>query len=398
MFPDQSLLNDIKREKIKAIKEVFGNRIKQNFLIQIWEEVKNKMGNEIFKYFRNAFQINGEALLKGNPDTFIDYEICRNIVGIHRSNTIFMDDSERAKCQDNSEYRKKLIDEVCDHIRLRPFVGQYARLNQIAIGDEFLFFPIPYKLFAMCIKANQILIKHQNIPFYSLYSMIFNKGLSALCLLENNMFDCIYPICRAIIEIYIKMLVLMINPSALNKYEELCEFALEKGCNDEFSEEFYDVFKNRKRKEETSKLNYLHYGWFDEIPDFESKVDNPNYSFNSLFEYLINHYLETYHNANEYFGTLKYLYGFCHTFTHGTIGNSGFPLAHYFNSVEMLELTIEYSYIMLCKQINVDLKINNVNVIGRLEENIKQFMEQASLRSTENFERYYQTFNCFTIK
>ena len=111
-------------------------------------KVKKIMGNELFQCFRNMYKFDGETILKGNQDLYVDYELCRNIVGIHRTNTIFMNENQRAKLQSDSNYRKKLAEEVCAHMRLRPFVGYYTRLNQFFPGDEFLFFSIPYKIFA----------------------------------------------------------------------------------------------------------------------------------------------------------------------------------------------------------------------------------------------------------
>lgn len=214
-------------------------------------KVKKIMGNELFQCFRNMYKFDGETILKGNQDLYVDYELCRNIVGIHRTNTIFMDENQRAKLQSDSNYREELVKEVCNHMRLRSFVGYYTRLNQFFPRDEFLFFSIPYKIFAICIHSNMLLARYGNVFLYDLFLMIFNKGLSALCLLENNMFDCIYPITRAIIEIYIKILAFKTCPKAYNKYKELCHYDLVKGCNIEYPEEFNQIFLQRRKQNET---------------------------------------------------------------------------------------------------------------------------------------------------
>lgn len=113
-------------------------------------KVKKIMGNELFQCFRNMYKFDGETILKGNQDLYVDYELCRNIVGIHRTNTIFMDENQRAKLQSDSNYRKKLAEEVCAHMRLRPFVGYYTRLNQFFLETNFCFslFRIKYLQFA----------------------------------------------------------------------------------------------------------------------------------------------------------------------------------------------------------------------------------------------------------
>ena len=36
------------------------------------------------------FQMSSEVILKGNPDSFVEYEVCRNIVGIHTELILFL--------------------------------------------------------------------------------------------------------------------------------------------------------------------------------------------------------------------------------------------------------------------------------------------------------------------
>lgn len=355
-------------------------------------KVKKIMGNELFQCFRNMYKFDGETILKGNKDLYVDYELCRNIVGIHRTNTIFMDENQRAKLQSDSNYREELVEEVCNHMRLRSFVGYYTRLNQFFPGDEFLFFSIPYKIFAICIHSNMLLARYGNVFLYDLFLMIFNKGLSALCLLENNMFDCIYPITRAIIEIYIKILAFKICPQSYEKYKELCHYDLRKGCETEFPDEFNQLFLQRRKQTEKSKLGYLHFGWVDDIPDFNKKVKGKNYQIYAVFDYLKTYYSEIKLDFVKNLNDIKYLYDFCHSFTHGTSGRSMYHLAHYFDIAKMLSLTIIPSYQMLCEEINVDTKINNVDIISMLEENVSSMWKQDKLRSIENFEEYYKTF------
>lgn len=57
MLSNNPLLEKIEKETVKAIKEVFGNRIKQSFLIQMRREVQNSMGSELFQYYGNMFQM-----------------------------------------------------------------------------------------------------------------------------------------------------------------------------------------------------------------------------------------------------------------------------------------------------------------------------------------------------
>ena len=56
-------------------------------------------------------------------------------------------------------------------------------------------------------------IKNLLIEFYV---NIFNKSLAALALIEDNLLDSAYPICRGVIELYIKLLSLVDYPDALD--------------------------------------------------------------------------------------------------------------------------------------------------------------------------------------
>ncbi len=51
--------------------------------------------------------------------------------------------------QQSEDYTKKLIRQVIEEVRLRRIAGIYFRKFQLIPGDEFLFFPVLYKLFAM---------------------------------------------------------------------------------------------------------------------------------------------------------------------------------------------------------------------------------------------------------
>ena len=89
------------------------------------------------------------------------------------------------------------------------FTKSILRKKQIIMGDEFLYFPLPYKLFVVSVNALLILnrdTKGGNLKY--MYNLIFNKSLAALSLIEGNYLDNAYPICRLIIELYFKLLII----------------------------------------------------------------------------------------------------------------------------------------------------------------------------------------------
>lgn len=153
-----------------------------------------------------------------------------------------------------------------------------------------------------------------------------------------------------------------------------------------------NYFYKEENKLKNSKLGYLHFGWVDAIPDFNKKVKGKNYQIYAVFDYLKNYYSEIKPDFVKNLNDIKYLYDFCHSFTHGTSGRSMYHLAHYFDIAKMLSLTIISSYQMLCEEINVDTKINNVDIISMLEKNVALMLNQDKLKSVDNFEKYYKTF------
>lgn len=105
----------------KALKQMFGNRIKQNFLIEIKDRTQKDLGMDIFKYFNTSLNLNN--LVSGINDVAFDFELCRMVVGCHRANTIFMEDSKRSSLQQSEDYKKKLVRQVIEETRLRPLAG-----------------------------------------------------------------------------------------------------------------------------------------------------------------------------------------------------------------------------------------------------------------------------------
>ncbi|MDY5248173.1 MAG: hypothetical protein SPH41_00610, partial [Bacilli bacterium] len=82
----------IQKEKEQSLRRIFDKKIKQSFLIDMLHRVTDTMGADVTKYY--DLSINNDKMTSGDLGV-LEYEICRTIVGLHRSNSIFLDDSTR---------------------------------------------------------------------------------------------------------------------------------------------------------------------------------------------------------------------------------------------------------------------------------------------------------------
>ena len=139
---------------ISKYKKIFSNKIKENFLAKVLyrvEELSNELNlKELFDFKFNIFEMI-EYL-----DLFY-YEICQNIIGIHSSNNIFLNDDERKNNEQNEEYIKNLALKSIEQLKLRKYSSSFFSEKQIISGDDFLFFPVPYKLFSIVTNVTKAL-------------------------------------------------------------------------------------------------------------------------------------------------------------------------------------------------------------------------------------------------
>ncbi len=296
----------ITQDQDRALRNIFRNEIKGSFLIKILHSVLDNIKFDLNEYYPLNWSL--ENSIAGGSDIF-QYDICKMIVGLHKSNMIFIPENERLKKQENQEYQNQLVSEVIENIKLRKYGSLFFRQKQIMQGDRFLYFHLPYDLFVICTKMNELLTENvnRNIPFYSHLSKISNIGLSALSLLEDNFLDNTYPLCRTIIELYIEMITLIDNPEAQECYGNFSHIEFRKTqCGIEYPQEFLDLFENRKNKNENKKNMFLHFGWVDEIKNYHKIVRKNPYSIAGLIQYLKSQ------NKEENYDIYETFYKQCH--------------------------------------------------------------------------------------
>ncbi len=368
----------------KALAKIFSKRIKESFL--------REMRHKVYQYhpdFLMLFDIRFDMIQNatGTQDNQWGYEVLRNIVGIHRFNTIGKSVEERVAMEKSDSYKKELADAVYEHLKLRNYASPYLRKRQFVEGEEFIYFPVPYKLFVICMRGLQILNDFKD-PYREFYVNIFNKSLAALALIEDNLLDSAYPICRGVIELYIKLLSLIDYPDALEMHNKLvCLEYIKTAQNGENPAEFEELFKNRKNKSPTNQIDYLHYGWVDKIKYFHQIEKNKPYSFNALFDFLKESAPE---ESKGYFEFLPILYNRCHGFAHGNLGNSGIPLVHYMDLTMILYMVLDYTFRMLCTESKNDHLVNGLDVVELLERDGEKMIHQYNRKSDEMFKTFYK--------
>ena len=97
----------INQENIKALRKVFKDEIKETFMINMLNKVK-KDHNDFLKYYPNALTLNPIEMYQGSDDR-IDFDICCHIVGTHKFNTLFLDESKKGVLQKDTNYKNKFM-------------------------------------------------------------------------------------------------------------------------------------------------------------------------------------------------------------------------------------------------------------------------------------------------
>ncbi len=120
---------------INKYKKIFSNKIKENFLAKVLYRVKelsdelNLNLKELFDFKLNILELE----MIEYQDLFY-YEICENIIGIHSSNNIFLDDDERKNNEQNKEYINNLASKSIEQLKLRKYSSSFFSEKQITPG------------------------------------------------------------------------------------------------------------------------------------------------------------------------------------------------------------------------------------------------------------------------
>lgn len=378
--------NAINEENNRILKQLFKDKINRNFLIKIKKSVIIELREQMFECYPNMF--NYSTVVTGREET-PEYDICRIIVGIHRHHSIFITKEEIRSNEKSEAYQKQLIEETIEKIKLRQYGSAFYRKKQLLVGDEFLYFPVPYELFVMCMKSIVLLSNSSNWLAVN-YGDIVNTALSALTLMENNFLSNAYPLCRGMIELYTKTLILQKHPESQEDYWKFSKFEIEQSCcSQKYPDEFNRLYNQRKHKSSKSKVDYLHYGWLDSVSTYNSTIKD-RYSIYEIFDYLMNESNDTQADTLD---DIKRLYKMCHGYTHGSARHVKYPLLQYFEVSMMLYYVVRNIFPEICNASNIDISNDDPNIMEILDRDFDILKKQYDIRSTENFDLYYESGN-----
>ncbi|MBQ0101348.1 MAG: hypothetical protein KBT31_00945 [Firmicutes bacterium] len=172
--PDmKEFCNKICHENDKALRNIFKDEIRGSFLIEMKYRVANAITPLMFELFEMKFT--PENSMTGGDDR-MEFDICKQIIGVHKSNTIFLSKEERSHLEKSDEYKNKLCEQVLMQVFMRKYGSVFFRQRPIMAGELYIYYPVPYDLFVMCTKMNQILISDNCVVNDSsaLISLIMN--------------------------------------------------------------------------------------------------------------------------------------------------------------------------------------------------------------------------------
>lgn len=373
-------LKAVAEQNNDALKRVFKRRIKGSFLIDIKDQVlKDLSFDNLMKYY--DFRCSDERMITGIGEA-AEYDICRMIVGIHRSHSIFLSNDEIRKNERSRKYKQQLVSETIEKIKLRFYGSVYFRKNMLFSGEEFLYYPLPYELFVMSSKMSQMQMDGHAIHCWQLYYGVIYNGISALFLLEGNLLGTAYPLCRGAIEIYLKLLLLNTQTEFYDWYEKFRMFEVEYSCSQAYSEEFNALFEKRVCRDSKAKANYLHFDWVDFIEEYHKTVKKLPYSVYGILTFLKAKNEDRILELEQ----LEFFYKSCHAYTHGSIQTAIHLLLHYFEISIMLYHVIRGTFLLMYKEKGVEALVDGNDVISMIDRDFEVLHEQYIIRSTEMFE------------
>lgn len=367
MYQKNNEIEVMVNQMINSLKSYFSPRIKESFLAKMIRKLISKDYSAI-QYFN--INTSFDEFMTGVTNHTALYEISRNIVSIHKSNTIGLKPEEIGQLQYSDKYANELAEQVVVQLSIRNYAGIFFRNRQMVAGEEFIFYPVAYKLFALCTKTSETLYKIKKDYYYPLFVNVINKSMAALSLIEDNFLDSAYPICRALLEVLIKLLVISDCPDAAKEHFEFLGYSIDKTVKTNKNDSFQQKFKNRKHND-CSTSEYLHYGWVDSLPNYHEVVKCRHYTFNALVDYYSSREDE---KSQATLDAIKMLYNKCHEYAHGNVGNTSWPLISYMELTMMLYYVVVPTYQIMCNMYQEDMTINGVDVLGSVSKDVEKLV------------------------
>lgn len=377
-------LEKTKKELNKELKKLFSGQIKLNFMLDIMYSMIIRFP-DLSSYVPNPD--NMQTVLTGRMQNLF-YILCEHIIGVHRSKIIFLSEEERSKMENDLNYKSELVDDVYKELKLRYKTGVFIREGQLIQGDKFILFPLPYYITIIALRLLELAPQTKLMPV--VFIDIAKKSLAALSLLQDNFSDCAYSSCRIIIEQYIRGTIFHNCNNALKEWYLFNDYDLKHSIGFDYDKEFLNKFENRINKVCRNKIDYLHYGWVDVIPDYHKIVEVHPYTFGGIKRFIVQKFSNV---DKDYFDLLDYYHSMCNGYVHGSILNSKYPLLHYFEISSILTEVTVNAYAAVCEEIGIDKKIDSIDIIAEVNKHYSILKKAEVKKSTDTFEKYYKNFN-----
>ena len=369
-------LNDIQKfnkqfqkKKNEYFKVKFSKYIKITFLFKIFEEIKKRTNDLslLLPYYHpidpnDMFNI----LAGGDP---VEYDICKQIVFIHRYNMGGYSDEEKSKYQNDKKYIDKIVEQVIQQIKVRRYAGINFKINEMYSLERFEYYPPIYYLHVLTYYLGENMDKYigklydKSKDEYLKVCLegIINKLRGVMSVITVNMVDCGYSILRGIIELYIIFICLKYSTIDSKIYANFSKYKEFYDKNNYFDPDF-EVLYNKKSKN-IGITDYLNYGWLDSIFEFDYLGIKKQYKFNDLLK-LAEFITKKDKAVNQIILNIRNYYYKCHIYTHG------FPLLEFTNQ-HLYDLSNPLSEILLGVAHEIQNKIviedvNGVNIVKAL--------------------------------
>lgn len=385
----EKINEDIKKVVIKELKEHFKDKIKTSFLIARWENIRKNINiNKYYQFTFNLFQVSGDA--------DFDFDIANHIVGIHTFNTIFLGEYEKGKLQNDKKYQEELEKSVISQIKLRMFGSLLFRNKKLLYADEdYLYYPPVYNLHVLTFYLMRLIIeinstqklKEIEKEYLGMLNMILDKVRGVIALIDYNSLDSCYPIMRNLIESYVTYLSLRYSNSNIEKHKKFQDYKIMQNCNQPLPEEFEKEYSQVSSR--VNKMDYLNYGWIDDIVELGYIKDKINYKFKELID-LVDLLIEKHKDIKGYGSELYDHYNKCHVFTHGNGLTFKYPILY----IRDLCAGVGMVLLGIAEEINKIKKIDlyeGIDIIKLTKDSLDELAKKDY--TTENLEGYYNNRN-----
>ena len=370
-------IEDMHNNENDVLRQIFGKKIKQSFLIEMKERVVKSI--EFMKLLPLIYNFNPNInMVLGYANW--DYDVCKYITMIHINNTLLSTDDERGSLQKDNQYKDKLFNQVIEAIKLKKYGTLGLQHDSI---ESYL--PITYAANAcdcylinafneMNQKGENLNIKNTKFKFATLYKILL-KIKASLILIDNCLFEEAYNPLRSAIELYmIYLTVGESNEKAISIYFKFNEYKAYYQEYRQFPKEIVDVFNNLKLSNKVTVIDYLNYGWLDSI--FEYGYINKSerqYKLKDVAD-LIN---MKYQKENKNLGNYLYeIYRSCNRMSHGFTGSINAFSAKIELSQKCVYILDQLSSIVKpLIETHYDFIVNGVDIIEYMNKIFKDSMD-----------------------